>query len=489
MSILGKIKQLSKETAIYGVSTIVGRFLQFLLVPLYTNLISRNDFGIYTQVYVIVAFLNIAYIYGMDAAFMKYATHKKGREKREAFSTPFWLVTFSTLFLTTIFYLLSDNVASLASLPGNYHYLMKYVVFILFFDTLALIPFADLRLENRPVKFATIKLFNIFINLSLNLILIVVYDFGIEAIFISNLAASVFSLVALLPDIAKKLSFNFNRELFNKLIKFGLPYLPASLTSMMVQMIDVPILERLTNFETVGLYRANYKLGVFMMLFVVMFNYAWQPFFLSNANEKNAKEIFSKVLTVFVFIAGFIWLGLSVFIDDIVSIQITATKTLIGQDFISGFYIVPLVLLGYLFHGIYFNFAAGIYIEEKTKYLPYVSGLGAIVNVVVNLLLIPVWGILGAAFATFASYFVMAIGLYYFANKVYPVKYEWGKIFVILATIGIIISVYYSVVTSNGLPFVYKFVFPVGYLLSIFIFRAIRFSELKILLNSLQRKK
>ncbi|GJQ61666.1 MAG: polysaccharide biosynthesis protein [Melioribacteraceae bacterium] len=485
---LDKLKQLSKETAIYGASTIVGRFLNFLLVPFYTNVFSREEFGIYTFVYAILAFLNIVYIYGMDAAFMKYSADAEREGKRAAFSTPFIFVTGTSSIFTVVMLLGVSQISDLMALPAEYSHLTLYMIFILLFDTIALIPFADLRLERKAKKFAAFKLINIFVNLTLNLILILYYKMGIEAIFISNLVASAAVLLLLIPDIVKKLVISVDRTLLKKMFRFGIFFLPASITAMMVQMIDVPIVTALTDYATVGLYRANYKLGIFMMLVVQMFNYAWQPFFLTNAKEKNAKEIFSKVLTLFVLFAGFIWLFLTVIIDDIVHIHLPGGRTLIGADFVDGFYIVPVILLAYVFHGMYYNFTAGLYIKEKTSYFPWVTGVGAIVNVAVNYALIPLYGIMGAAIATLASYVVMAAGLYFSSSKFYKINYEWGKISIIMFLISGSTVVYYFALEQNGLPLLYKFILPAFFIAILFITRVIRVSEIKTVLKSFKKK-
>lgn len=484
---LEKLKQLSKETAIYGASTIVGRFLNFLLVPFYTNIFDRTEFGIYTYVYSVLAFLNIVYIYGMDASFMKYSSEVEGEDKKRAFSTPFLFVAGTSVLLTVVSLLFYGNINGLLKLPGSHSHLAMYVIFILLFDTMALIPFASLRLERKAKKFALFKLLNIFVNLLLNIVLIVGYDMGIEAIFISNLAASAVALLLLLPDIKAQLVIKIDPALLKKMFRFGIFFLPASITAMMVQMIDVPIVTALTDYATVGLYRANYKLGIFMMLVVQMFNYAWQPFFLTNAKEPNAKEIFSKVLTLFVTVAGFIWIILTVIIDDIVHIKLPGGRTLIGADFIEGYYIVPVILLAYFFHGMYYNFTAGLYIKEKTGYFPWVTGVGALVNVAVNYALIPSLGIMGASLATLASYMVMACGLYMASSKFYPVKYEWKKISVIMLLVTGICLLYYSVITPAGLPLLYKLVFPAVFATVLFITGVLDVKEIKKVFKSFKK--
>ncbi len=483
---LDKIKELTKDTALYGISTIAGRFLQFILVPFYTHVFSPEEFGIQAYIYAFLAFANVVYIYGMDAAFMKYATVKES-DKKTVFSTSYVFTFITTTFFSVILYFSHNWLAAEADY-SQYSYIFLYVIGILFLDSASLIPFANLRLERKAAKFATIRILNILINVILNLLLILHYHYGIEAIFISNFVASLFSFVALLPEILKHLNFSIDKEYLKKMLKFGIPYLPGSIAATMVQMIDVPIIRELTNESTLGIYRANYKLGIFMMLFVSMFNYAWQPFFLTNAKEKNAKEIFSKVLSLFLIIASFIWVVLSLFIEDLASIQFMNGKSIIADKFLVGIYIVPIVLLAYIFHGLYVNFTAGIYLEEKTKYMPMVTGLGAIINIVSNYILVPKIGIMGGALATLFSYMIMAISIFMVSQKFYKVTYEYMIIAKVFLIIAIIIGLFYYFTFTETITLTIKFVLLVTYFILLFLLRIVKTTEIKTTLNLLLRK-
>jgi O-antigen/teichoic acid export membrane protein len=413
-----KLKELTKDTAIYGISTMIGRFLNFILVPFYTNIFSPGDYGIVILVYSYIAILNIFFIYGMDAAFLKYAAFKDIGDDKDNFSTPYISVFITSVFFSGLIILLNNSITESIGVPLNYSSIIILSSVILFVDANAVIPFLKLRLERKAKQFAAIKVANILLNILLNVILIVGMGWGIEAIFISNLTASLLSLVLVSPTIMRFFKLSFHKVLFNRLLKFGLPYLPAGIAIMLVQVVDVPILERLTDLDTVGIYKANYKLGIFMMLFVNMFQYAWQPFFLQNAKEENAKQMFSKVMTYFSIVGFTMLIILSLFIDDIVKINFGGFS-IIGSQYWSGLEIVPIILLGYLFNGFYVVFSAGIYIEEKSIYAPIVAGAGAVTNIVSNLLLIPAFGIMGAAFATLISYGVMALGYFLVTQKYY----------------------------------------------------------------------
>ncbi|MFN3135413.1 MAG: lipopolysaccharide biosynthesis protein [Candidatus Kryptonium sp.] len=421
------IKQLGKETAIYGLSTIIGRFLNFILVPFYTNLLKPEEYGIVTTIYAYIAFLNVIYSYGMESAYLRYASSLEIGDKKDNFSTPFISIFFSSLFFSSLIHIFSDDIARIIAIPSKYSVCVKYSAWILFFDAVSIIPLAYLRLEGRALIFSTIKILNIVVNVALNILLLLKFRLGIYGIFISGLAASAMTFGMLLPVIFLNFSFSFLRSLYIQLLKFGLPYIPSGLSAMIIQVIDRPILKALTNDETVGIYQANYRLGIFMMLFVSMFDYAWRPFFLKNANRPDAKFIFSKVMTYFVLTASFLFLLVSFFIDDFVRIKILG-RYIIHPDYWSGLGIVPIVLAGYLFNGIYVNLIVGVYIEKKTKYLPYITGLGALANIIGNYALIPMFGIYGAAWATFISYLTMSISLFIINQKIYPIKYEYTKL-------------------------------------------------------------
>jgi O-antigen/teichoic acid export membrane protein len=484
-----KIRELTHDTAIYGISTIVGRFLGFLLVPFYTHFIFPSDMGIYTNIYAYLAFLNIFYIYGMDAAFMKYSSLAEPEDKTKVFSTAYVFVTLSTLAMTAVLLLLRLPFGHLMAVPAQYAKLIYYVILILLFDTLALVPFANLRLERKAGKFAVLKLANILINLGFNLLFFLKFHWGIEAIFAANLAASAVTFLLLTPEILKNLQIKINGAQLKKMLRFGLPYLPAALAATIVNVIDRPVVLAMTNASTLGLYQTGYKLGILMMLVVSMFQYAWQPFFLNNAREKNAKEMFARIMTLFVLAASLLWVVISLFIDNAARWEFAPGRSIIEKRFLPGLVVVPIILLAYLFYGIYVNLQAGLYIEEKTKYFPLVTGAGALVNVLVNLLLIPRLGIVGAALATLASYVVMAAGLFFFAQRYFRIPYEYGKVFKMLGAILACGSAYYYLYFHGGVSLPAKSLLMAGFVAALFALRVVDLKETRRLAGQLLRFK
>ncbi len=481
-----KLKELTKDTAIYGISTMLGRFLNFILVPFYTNVFAPSDYGVVILIYSYIAIFNIIFIYGMDAAFLKFAAFKDIGDEKDNFSTPFLSVLATSVLFCGMIILLKTPIASFVELNSNLNYLITLSALILFFDANTVISFLKLRLERRAKLFSFIKVISILFNILLNVFLILKLKWGIEAIFISNLVASILSFILLIPTLVKNFKFSFHSVLFKRLLKFGLPYLPAGLGMMLVQVIDVPILEKLTDVKTVGIYKANYKLGIFMMLFVNMFQYAWQPFFLTNAKEENAKEIFSKVLTYFSIVGSLMLVLLSLFISDIVKINF-AGFSIIGAKYWEGLYIVPVILLAYLFNGLYVVFSAGIYIEEKSIYAPIVTGLGALTNVVANYILIPQLNIMGAAIATLLSYIVMATGYYIVTQKFYKINYDLMKLTKI--TIGVIFIgvVYYLLMYGDFLNIYYKIILAIIFVSYIWL-QVFEKNEMNFIKSKLLRK-
>lgn len=445
-----KIKRLGKETAVYGISTILGRFLNFLLVPFYTNVLPPSEYGIVTYVFSLIAFMNVLYGYGMESAYFKYSSTKEIGTTEQNFSTPFISLFLSSSLFSFILVAAAPLIANSIALPPRQSTIVSYAGWILFFDTLAVIPFASLRMQRKAKLFSALKFANIFINVASNLILILVFRMGIEGIFMSGLIASAATFFMLMPSVVRQFSTYFSGELYRELLKFGLPYIPAGLATMIIQVVDRPILRMLTDDATVGVYQANYRLGIFMMLIVQMYDYAWRPFFLTHASEPQAKQMFARILTYFVLFMSVIFLMLTFFLPALVKISIFG-RHLIHPNYWGALGIVPIVLLGYLFLGISNTMVAGIYIEKKTHYLPAITFVGAAVNIAGNFLLIPRIGVYGAAWATFLSYFVMAAMLYVIVQRVYPIAYEWNRLATIALACSIVVALYIVVPIDNML--------------------------------------
>jgi O-antigen/teichoic acid export membrane protein len=450
-----KIKRLGTDTAIYGVSTVVGRFLTFILTRFYTNVLAPAELGIVATMFAYIAFLNILYGYGMEAAFMRYVSTREIGTKEQNFSVPFFSIAASSVAFTILIWLTRIPLAELCNVPLPLASIVTYGGMILCLDALAIIPFASLRMERKAKLFSALKLWNIIVTVVCNLIFLLEFRWGVEGIFVSNIIASASTLLLLIPTIIKNLDFKWNSTLHKALLQFSLPTIPAYLATMMIQVIDRPILETLTDQATVGVYQANYRLGIFMMLVVSMFDFAWRPFFLSNAKDPNAKQLFARVLTYFFLLMVAFFLVVSLFIDSAVTLPLYHGRSILDSRYWSGLYIVPVVLLAYMFLGISNNLVAGIYIEKQTQKLPIITFVGAGINVAANFLLIPSFGMMGAAVATLLSYSIMAVMLYFMVRNIYPVEYEWERMAKIAAA-AIAVYALFVFVEFDSFAFIWK---------------------------------
>jgi O-antigen/teichoic acid export membrane protein len=447
-----QLKALSKETLVYGLGTVVGRFLNFLLVPFYVNVLrSTAEYGISTSLYTYLGFLNVILPLGLEAAYFRYASRAEGQaadaaEARKLFSAPFLAVAAFSGLSAGLLWLLAPALArpvfhdpklDITPLLPMLTSILRLGAGILLFDALTVLPFAELRLQRKAWLFVGLRLANILATLILNFLFIVRFHWGVEGIFRANLAGSVLVFALLLPLVFSLLEPRADRAVLGKMLPFGLTNVPAYLGAMMVQVIDRPIVQAFLGLGMLGVYQANYRLGFVMMVFVGLFEYAWRPFFMREAlkDDAQARKLFARVFTYFMLAALLSFLALSWGLPVAVSTPIFGHR-LLKPAYLAGLPVVPVVLLAYVFQGMYTNFIAGIYIKERNKALPAITGLGAAVNVGANLLLVPRMGIMGAALATLFAYMAMAGALYREAQKAYPIPYEWGRLRTLCAVIA-----------------------------------------------------
>ncbi len=429
---MGKLKQLAGQTVIYGLSSIVARLLNYLLVPLYTNVFNPGVYGISTEFYAYVSFLIIVLTYGMETGFFRFSESEKGNPKVYS-TTLISLISTSVLFILLIS-LFAPSIASVLSYENNPEYIIWFGI-IIGVDAITAIPFAWLRQQNKALKFAAIKIFNILVFIGLNLFFLVLCPYlvkkgfslpswiynpeiGIGYVFISNLAASVLTLVALFPSM--KIEWKFDYALWKKIIIYSLPLLIAGLAGMVNETFDRAMLKRLlpdvtTAMDQLGIYGANYKVAVLMTLFIQTFRYAAEPFFFSQAKEKNAKELYAEVMKFFIIFGLFIFLGVMLYIDIV--------KFFIGKEYWSGLPVVPILLAANLFLGIFYNLSVWFKLTNKTRFGAYLAIFGATITIILNFWLIPVMGYMGSAWATLICYFAMMVVSFFLGNIYYKVNY------------------------------------------------------------------
>ncbi len=464
------IRQLSsllRHSSVYTISTFVQRALGFVLLPVYTDTayITTSSYGDLSLAYTFIAFSTIIYLYGMDLAFMRYFF--LGEYKRQdIYRTAFTSILLSSLVLSAVIFFIAPQIGGVVFGEGDYSLFIKLAIGVLFFDGLANLPYLILRAEEKSAVYSAIRIGRFLLEVVLNILFVIYLRQGVIGILYANVIASFINFLALLPFQFKYMKGVFSLAVLKSMLKFALPMVPNGLAYLTVEVSDKYLMRILLDKDTLGLYAPNYKFGSMFLFVVIAFRTAWQPFFLKAAKEeKDPKSIYAKVLTYFVLIGTFLVSAGSYFIEYIVRIPIYSGKTIMGSAYWSGVNIIPVILAAYLFYGIYVNLTVGIYIRKKAELMVIFTGLAAIVNVGSNLYLMPNYGIMGAAIATFLAYFVMAGSILIANRKIYPVNYEYGRISVCLAYLAVMLFILYyfepdfiwRVILTVGSPLIFVF--------------------------------
>lgn len=441
-----QIKNLARHSSVYTFSTFIQRALGFVMLPIYTDTsyISKIEYGDLALVYTFVAFMTIIYLYGMDAALLRYF-FLGDYSRNQVYKAGFIGVFMNSLVISGLLFLGADSVAFLILGDSGYAVFIKLAAAIMFLDGLGNLPYLALRAEEKSVTYSVFRIGRFILEVFLNILFVVVLRYGVIGILYANVLASLINLLALLPYQNKYLRGPFHKESFMTLLKFGLPMIPNGIAYLTVEMSDKYLMRFLLGKETLALYSANYKFGSMLLLVVIAFRTAWQPFFLKVAKEdENPQRIYARVLTYFTLAGAFIVVAGSYFVEYIAQFPLSATKTIMGAAYWDGLSIIPVILTSYLFYGLYVNFTVGIYIKKKTKLMALFTGLAALVNVGSNFYLMPNYGIMGAAVATLLSYLTMAVAIWIANQRIYPIAYEYGRILMILVYLaGMLFLLYY----------------------------------------------
>jgi O-antigen/teichoic acid export membrane protein len=424
-----KLKALLSDTAVYGVSTIIGRFLTFLLTPLYTNYLLPDELGIFVAIFSYIAFVNIAFSFGMESSFFRFYDKDSIEKTKKVFSITFFTILSIASTLILVFHIGIVPFVEFTSLqtftsPSK---ILLYSSLIPFFDCIMIIPFALLRMQRKAKKFAGIKIIGIVVNVAANIYFVVFEKMGIEGALLSGIVSSLVGVLFVLPELKHYLRPLFEWTLFKELAQFGLPTLPSGFASMMLQVADRPILLFLTNAQIVAIYNVNYRLGIPMMLATTVFEYAWKPFYLTHSEDSDAPTLFSRVFTLYNLYTCIVFLLSALFIEYLIQIPIQ-NGTIINEQYWIGVSIIPVILFGYMLYGMYANFSAGIYIAKQTSKLPLITGSAAIVNAIGVYVLSQFYSYNGAAWATVLAYATSSAIMYYYSQKAFPIPYEWKKV-------------------------------------------------------------
>lgn len=455
------IKRLAGETAIYGLGTIIPRLLNYLLVPFYTYLVfDQNEYGQITELYSYIAFLVVFLTFGLETAYFRYANQDSNPQK--VFNSGFQFILFTAVSFVVLIWVFLDPISATIGYAEHPEYIMMLAL-IIAIDAITALPFAWLRFHRKAKVFSAIRVASVVINISSNILLLVVFPkilapeithyfpyyltTNVGLVFVSNLLASTATFVMVIP-VLKTFSFNHNAVLLKRLLQYSLPVLIIGLAGMINEVSDKILMKYLlpdpsTAESQLGIYGANYKLAILMMLFIQMFRYAFEPFFFAEEKKRNSKQVYAQVMNWFVAFVWFIFLG--------VTLNIEIFKYFVGPAFRTGLVIVPIVLAAKLFLGIFYNLSVWYKLTNKTLYGAVIAILGAVVTIGLNVVLIPKYGYIGAAWANFTCYLTMMIVSYFWGRKIYPVPYNVARVLIYSAMAVIIYFVAGTLHITNTL--------------------------------------
>ena len=427
---MSKLKRLAGETALYGLGSILPRVLNFLLVPLHTiNMFGKAEYGQITKLYAFVGVINIVYMFGMETAFFRFDT-KPEADKQRIFNLSQTTVVFISLLLSIIFISFSSPIANSLNIAAHPEFII-WLVLTMFVDALVAIPFARLRLQKKALVFAVAKIFNVSVLIGLNYYFLKInFDpsIGIGYVFLANLIANSFFIIFFFKTIVTWRPA-WDKDISPQMLHYAYPVMITGVAGMINEMFSRSMLDwwlpenfyaGTTREEAGGIFGACYKFAVFMNLGIQAFRYAAEPFFFSNATDKNSPALFAKVNHYFVIVCCMVLLGISINMDFI-------KLFFIGEEYWVGLGIVPVLLLAYLFLGVYYNMSVWFKLTNKTHYGTIITSIGVFVTVAGNFILIPVAGYMGSSIAAFLCYFTMTVVCYIIGQRFYPIPYSIVK--------------------------------------------------------------
>ncbi|MBT4482556.1 MAG: oligosaccharide flippase family protein [Candidatus Latescibacteria bacterium] len=467
------IRRLFKHSVAYGMAETISRGTGFILVYIYARVLSAEDIGIRTAVYGASAFLGLFCTLGLDNAFLRYFMNEElADKKKEIFSTALCFSFFIGLIFLLIVSFNAESVSKILTNGSSYPYIICLLFVILIFDSMVIYPTLVLRAENRLGYFSLIAFARFTLFIFLNIMLVWILKRGLVGVFEANLIVVVFISILLLPVFRTNLGVSLSIPVLKRMLSFGVPTIFTILSMRVIDLSDRYVIMYIlgeSGKAELGKYSVAYTLGmVGVMVFVNSFRLAWQPFFLSIEKERDAGKIFSRVATYYTMFIGMVILGITLFRQEIFSLY-ASTRYSIS---LAG--IVPIVSFAYILFGLYIIMLAGIFIREKTKYLPAITFTAASINVGLNFIFIPAFGIIGAAYTTVIAYVTMALLMYVISYRVYRVNYEFKRLFsAVLITalpLGLSLIVQPKTISFN---FLYRAVLlmlpPVAYIFSGFL--------------------
>ncbi|MDB4925741.1 lipopolysaccharide biosynthesis protein [Mucilaginibacter sp.] len=467
-------KKFAGQTAVYGLSTIASRTLSFFLTSAYTRTYSKNIYGIFGNMFSYASMLQALLAFGMETTFFRYINKYEGK-KQQVYNN-----SFAAVFVVTMIFLASTlpflnpitqwlKIEKTTSFQDYRLYVVFFISFLVI-DAWCVVPFAKVRADGRPGRYGFIKLANVLSFIGLNLIVIYVLPFIISHnyvgaawiktwfrprwlgyIFLANLISSSLTLVLLLPEVLK-LTFSFSTDMFKNMFVYSLPILVANFSFIINENLDKMLLGKMLpdtiSSEQVGIYTACAKIAIFLSIFVQAFRLGAEPFFFSHAKNKNSGTTYARIMDYFVIAICVAFLGIVA--------NISLLKYFIGSSYWVGLNVIPLLLFGYISLGIYMNLSVWYKLSDQTRYGFYISGVGAILTIVLNIIFIPKYSYMASAWVSLISYAVMMVLSYLWGQKNYPIPYNLKKnlAYIISSIILVYLSFYVfnrNIFIGNGL--------------------------------------
>lgn len=428
------LKTLVKETAIYGVSSIVGRFLNYLLVPIYTISLpaSTGGYGIITNMYAITALLLVLLTYGMETGFFRFA-NKGDEDPVRVYSTTLLSVGLSSLSFLVLCLLLLKPIAGVLGYEEHPWYIGMMLI-VVAMDAFQSIPFAYLRYKKRPIKFAALKLLFIFLSIALNILYFVILKgTDVGAAFLINLICTSVVMVCLIPEL-RGFRYCLDRELLNRMFRYSFPILILGLAGILNQVADKIIFpfvypDAAEASVQLGIYGATSKIAMIMAMFTQAFRFAYEPFVFGKSKEKDNRVMYAQAMKYFIIFTLLAFLAVMFYLDLL--------RYVIGRDYWSGLKVVPIVMLAEIFMGVYFNLSFWYKLTDQTRWGAYFSLVACTIVVLMNIFLIPIYGYTACAWAGLTGYAVAMLLSYFVGQKKYPIAYDLKSIglYVLLAAV------------------------------------------------------
>ncbi|WP_073241535.1 lipopolysaccharide biosynthesis protein [Maribacter aquivivus] len=449
---MNPLKKLFKQTAIYGLATVLPRMISFLLVPIYTDVMAPGKYGEVTLIFSWFAIFNVFLAYGMETAFFRF--YKESENRKKVVSTSLLSIMGSTALLVLIGVFFKEKLSLALNIDLPF---MNYVLGILALDALAIIPFAWLRANEKPMRYAIVKILNVSLNLGLTLFFLILLpkmaegtsegflqsfykpDYEIPYILIANLFASGVTLLLMIRVYIRR-PYVFDKDLWKRMVRYAMPVMVAGVAFTINEVFDRYLLSELLPVgiakSEMGKYSACYKLALFMTLFATAFRMGIEPFFFSHSDTKNPQKAYAQITNYFVVMGSVILLTVVVFAD------VLKRFLVLNEAYWDAMPIVPLIVLASFFLGIYHNLSVWYKVTDRTKFGAYISMIGAVLTIIVNLIFIPYFGYMASAVATLLAYGTMMLLSFYFGRMYYPIPYNFRKIIFYL-----VVSILFSVIS------------------------------------------